>query len=106
MHQGLTLGLDVVPWVPLTKHILTSLAFSAFLAPTVSQYFSLHISSYFLLVSREGIYLSALGLIVRSHVNLLSLSLERKPRPHPLSYENVTSTHQRGNTHCVAVDWP
>ena len=75
MHQGMTLGLDVVPWVPLAKHILTSLAFSAFLAPTVSQYFSLHISSYFLLVSREGIYLSALGLIVRSHVNLLSLSL-------------------------------
>jgi hypothetical protein len=74
MHQGMTLGLDVVPWVPLAKHILTSLAFSAFLAPTVSQYFSLHISSYFLLVSREGIYLSALGLIVRSHVNLLSLS--------------------------------
>jgi hypothetical protein len=73
MHQGMTLGLDVVPWVPLAKHILTSLAFSAFLAPTVSQYFSLHISSYFLLVSREGIYLSALGLIVRSHVNLLSL---------------------------------
>ena len=79
MHQGMTLGLDVVPWVPLAKHILTSLAFSAFLAPTVSQYFSLHISSYFLLVSREGIYLSALGLIVRSHVNLLSLILDLCP---------------------------
>jgi hypothetical protein len=33
-------------------------------SPTVSHYFSLHISSYFLLVSREGIYLSALGLIL------------------------------------------
>ena len=64
MPQGMTLGLDVVAWVSIALHILTSFAFSAFLAPTVSHYFSLHISSYFLLVSREGIYLSALGLIL------------------------------------------
>lgn len=64
MPQEMTLGLHVVAWVPIAWHILTSFAFSAFLAPTVSHYFSLHISSYFLLVSREGIYLSALGLIL------------------------------------------
>ena len=64
MPQEMTLGLHVVAWVPIAQHILTSFAFSAFLAPTFSHYFSLHISSYFLLVSREGIYLSALGLIL------------------------------------------
>ena len=60
MPQGMTLGLGWMLWLG----SLMSLAFSAFFAPTVSHYFSLHISSYFLLVSREGIYLSALGLIL------------------------------------------